>query len=65
LATKPATLKKDDDLYTALLKFVDTDYGQIPVVSKDDPNKIIGILNRENVFRAYAKAVKDIREAAG
>ncbi len=64
LATKPATLKADDDLYTALLKFVDTDYGQIPVVSEDDPNRIIGILNRENVFRAYAKAVKEIREAA-
>ena len=64
LATKPATLKKDDDLYTALLKFVDTDYGQIPVVSADDPNSIIGIINRENVFRAYAKAVKELREAA-
>lgn len=64
LATKPATLKADDDLYTALLKFVDTDYGQIPVVSKEDPNRIIGILNRENVFRAYAKSVKELREAA-
>ncbi|WP_320005947.1 chloride channel protein [Maridesulfovibrio sp.] len=64
LATKPATLKEGDDLYTALLKFVDSDYGQIPVVSEDDPNRIIGILNRENVFRAYAKAVKELREAA-
>lgn len=64
LATMPATLKEDDDLYTALLKFVDSDYGQIPVVSEDDPNRIIGIINRENVFRAYAKAVKELREAA-
>ncbi|NDV25628.1 chloride channel protein [Desulfovibrio sp. JC010] len=64
LATKPATLKADDDLYTALLQFVDSDYGQIPVVSEDDPNKIIGIINRENVFRAYAKAVRELREAA-
>ncbi|SDK89120.1 chloride channel protein, CIC family [Maridesulfovibrio ferrireducens] len=62
LATKPATLKEDDDLYTALLKFVDTDYGQIPVVSEDDPNHIIGIINRENVFRAYAKAIKELHE---
>ncbi|WP_320169140.1 chloride channel protein [Maridesulfovibrio sp.] len=64
LATKPATLRRDDDLYTALLKFVDTDYGQIPVVSDDDPNRIIGILNRENVFRAYAKSIKELRETA-
>lgn len=62
LATKPATLKRDDDLYTALLKFVDTDYGQIPVVSEDDPNQIIGLLNRENVFRAYAKSIKELQE---
>ena len=50
------------DLYTALLKFVDTDYGQIPVVTEEDPNHIIGIINRENVFRAYAKAIKELRE---
>ncbi len=62
LATKPATLKADDDLYTALLKFVDTDYGQIPVVAEDDPNHIIGLINRENVFKAYAKAIRELHE---
>lgn len=62
VAGMPATLSPDDDLYTALLKFVETDYGQIPVVSEEDPDTIIGILNRENVFRAYAKTIREIRE---
>lgn len=62
LATKPATLYLGDDLYTALLKFVDTDYGQIPVVARDNPDHIIGILNREDVFKAYANSIKKIRE---
>lgn len=62
LATKPAILYLGDDLYTALLKFVDTDYGQIPVVAAEDQDKIIGIINREDVFRAYANAIREIRE---
>ncbi|MDD4951307.1 MAG: chloride channel protein [Desulfovibrionaceae bacterium] len=62
LAAKPASLTPEDDLYTALLKFVDTDYGQIPVVSPDDPNEILGLINREDVFTAYAAAIKEVRE---
>lgn len=57
LAGKPATLVPKDDLYTALMKFVDTDYGQIPVVTPEDPHTIIGILNREDVFNAYKNAI--------
>ncbi|BBD09522.1 chloride channel protein [Desulfovibrio ferrophilus] len=62
LAGKPATLKPMDDLYTALMKFVDTDYGQIPVVHTDDPNVILGLINREDVFKAYRSSIDDIAE---
>ncbi len=62
LAGKPAFLRPDYDLYTALLKFVDTDYGQIPVVRPEDQNEIIGIINREDVFKAYAKAIREIKQ---
>lgn len=62
LAGRPAALKPDDDLYTALLLFVDTDYGQIPVVDPDDPQAIIGLMNREDVFKAYAHAIRSLRE---
>lgn len=62
LARKPATLEEEDDLYTALLKFVDTDLGQIPVVDADDHNTILGLINRSDVFHAYTKTLQKLRE---
>ncbi|WP_369404483.1 CBS domain-containing protein [Salidesulfovibrio brasiliensis] len=61
LATKPAYVRPDYDLYQALLRFVDTDYGQIPVLKEDSSDEIIGLINREDVFNAYAKAIKELR----
>ncbi|MEF2146277.1 MAG: chloride channel protein [Desulfovibrionaceae bacterium] len=61
LATKRAYLRPDYDLYTALLKFVDTDYDQIPVVAPDDTNTILGLIDRESVFKAYADAIREVR----
>ncbi len=60
LAHKPVLLFPKDDLYTALLRFVDTNYAQIPVVDPSDPDKILGILNREDVFQAYRKSIAKI-----
>ena len=62
LARKPACLKPEDNLYTALLKFVDTDYGQLPVTEPDDDHAILGLLNREDVFKAYSDTLKKIKE---
>ncbi len=62
LARKPATLEENDDLYTALLKFVDTDLGQIPVVDARNQHTILGLLNRADVFQAYAQMLQKLRE---
>ena len=62
LAGKRAFLRPDYDLYTALLKFVDTGYGQIPVVRPENENEIIGLINREDVFKAYARAIREVKE---
>lgn len=62
LAGKPVTLTPADDLYTALLKFVDTDYGQIPVVDPEARDEIMGLLNRDDVFKAYSNAIAELRE---
>lgn len=61
LTTRPIYVRPDYDLYQALLRFVDTAYGQIPVVTKEDTNTFIGLLNRELVFQAYADAIKEVR----
>ncbi|THB65548.1 MAG: chloride channel protein [Desulfovibrio sp.] len=58
----PAYVRLDYDLYSALLEFVDTDLGQIPVL--DSENNVIGILNREDVFTAYSDAMKALKEEA-
>ncbi|WP_147820495.1 chloride channel protein [Salidesulfovibrio onnuriiensis] len=57
LTTKPTYVRPDYNMYQALLRFVDTDYGQIPVVSEEDTNRFLGLLNREDVFNAYHDAI--------
>ncbi|KAB1443017.1 chloride channel protein [Pseudodesulfovibrio senegalensis] len=61
LATKRVYVRPDYDLYQALLRFVDTDYAQIPVVTKDSTDKFLGLLNREDVFNAYHDAMVDMK----
>ncbi|EPR43906.1 putative signal transduction protein with CBS domain containing protein [Desulfovibrio sp. X2] len=62
LMRKPATLLPNDDLYTALLKFVDTDYSQIPVINPEDHTEVLGLLNRADVFQAYSHAIRTLKE---
>lgn len=60
LAGLPATLHPDDDLYSALLACVKTDYGQIPVVDRQDETRVLGLLNREDVFKAYNETICEL-----
>lgn len=61
LARAPVTLEEGDDLYTALLKFVEADLGQIPVVREDDSHEILGLINRADVFLAYTEHLKKLQ----
>ncbi|NCC25537.1 MAG: chloride channel protein [Deltaproteobacteria bacterium] len=65
VARKPVLLRPDDTLYTALLKFVDSDFGQIPVVDPEDQDRILGLLAREDVFNAYALTLRSLRGEGG
>ena len=62
LMSRPVYVRPDYDLYQALLRFVNTDYGQIPVVSQTDTSDIIGLINRDDVFQAYAEAIAEMKE---
>ncbi len=64
LMSRPVYVRPDYDLYQALLRFVNTDYGQIPVVSQTDTNEIIGLINRDDVFQAYAEAIATVKGLA-
>ena len=52
-----ATLTPDDDLETALKRLVAADVDILPVVSRDDPRALVGLLSRRDVLRAYGRAV--------
>lgn len=52
----PKCLYPFDRVSAALTIFTDTDIEGIPVVDAHDPRKIVGILNRQDVFGAYKKA---------
>jgi len=62
LMSRPVYVRPDYDLYQALLRFVNTDYGQIPVVSQTDTSDIIGLINRDDVFQAYAEAIAELKK---
>lgn len=61
VARKPVLLRPDDDLYSALLKFVESDLSQLPVVDSEDATRVLGTLDRADVFTAYATTLKSIR----
>ena len=51
------TISTDDNLYNALEKITFKDFAILPVVSTDDPTKLIGVLTRRDIMGAYNKAV--------
>ena len=56
--TQPVTVTPAESLRSALKKFIDFEYGQIPVVDYQDERKILGLLTHENVIEAYNNEIK-------
>lgn len=58
LATQDlVTVALDDNLYSALEKITLKDFSILPVVSPDNPLKLMGVLSRRDIIGAYDKAV--------
>ena len=58
LATKAVvTITPDSDLYSALEMITSKDFSILPVVSPDNPLKLLGVLSRRDIIGAYDKAV--------
>jgi CIC family chloride channel protein len=57
IATKsPVVAYPDQSIHDALSQFRGEGVGRIPVVSRDDPKKLLGVLRRHDIIRAYVKA---------
>ncbi len=60
LATKRADLLftyADETIGQALYRMGSRGLGRLPVVSRDDPGKILGLVRRQNIIRAYHVAL--------
>ena len=51
------TVSADDNLYAALEKISRKDFATLPVMSVRDPGRLVGIISRRDIIRAYDKAV--------
>ncbi len=60
LASPPVSCSPDESLYEALMKFLSSGYGQIPVEEKDIG--VVGILRLEELMHAYHKEIQKLRE---
>ncbi len=53
--TSPIVAYPDQSLYEALVRVGAKDVGRIPVVARDDPGKLLGVLRRHDIIKAYRK----------
>ena len=58
LMRPPVVIHPDMSLYDALMLFIETDLGQLPVVEAEQPDTVLGLLDRRHVFTAYSSTLK-------
>ena len=60
------TVFEDEPLSTALAKIDEHGFRQLPVVSRADPRKVVGLVERRHVLAAYRRhlAARDADSAA-
>jgi len=55
------TVNPDMSLYDAMMLFIDTEVSQLPVVNQDSPDRVLGMLSRQHVFRAYSQTLRALK----
>jgi CIC family chloride channel protein len=59
---RPAVVVHPDmSLYDALMLFIETDLSQLPVVESQHPDVVLGMLDRQHVFKAYSTTLKHLK----
>jgi CIC family chloride channel protein len=60
IATKNAIVAyPDQSLHDALVQFGGRDVGRIPVVDRNDQTKLLGVLRRHDILKAYTKEIAE------
>lgn len=63
LADPPVWVEPDENLYSALLKFMASGHEQIPVVERGASGRLVGVLQHQDVIKAYHSMVSQHRES--
>jgi CIC family chloride channel protein len=50
---KLVTITKDDSLFRALTRITQGDFSILPVVDKEQPKKLIGVISRRDIMSTY------------
>jgi chloride channel protein, CIC family len=53
----PLTVTPDDPMFRALRRMASIDVGRLPVVSAEDHGRLVGLVRRADVVKAYQRAV--------
>ncbi|MDH7486798.1 MAG: chloride channel protein [Anaerolineae bacterium] len=53
----PLVAYPDEPLWAALKRIGSRDIGRLPVVSREDPTKLVGLIRGNDIIRAYNKAI--------
>ena len=57
VATRLYTVKLEDDLYTALILFLKTNYTTLYVTDPEDENRLIGVIHHDDLIQKYYEEV--------
>ena len=62
MTTDPIHVTLDMDLHTALSRFSIKELDELPVVDAEDPTRLLGMLRRRAIARAYNEKLKELKE---
>jgi CIC family chloride channel protein len=62
LMRPPVVVHPDMSLYDALMLFIETDLSQLPVVTSERPDAVLGMLGRQHVFTAYTTTLRHLKQ---
>jgi len=63
MTSNPITVFPDDDLHVAMGRFNLKNIDELPVVDRADPQKLIGMLRRRAITRAYDDKLQELKAA--
>jgi chloride channel protein, CIC family len=56
---KPVVAYPDERVFDALFRMLQNNIGRLPVVDRSDPQKLVGMIGRQNVLDAWTRSIKE------